>query len=184
MATNILTKINGFLDGLKTYGILKDSKVYLTFDTIIECKYSRSLEITDYPFETRGGLTRITEYGYNNPDAISMVGIKSYDSIVGGKLAEVFDIKNEIDLIKQKLDYLTSGIFKLQIKTRNGLREYFTLQKYELPENLENFNTLEVSMTFKQVLDNNDKDKNLRDVDDQDTKNGGNLSAKIITSLV
>lgn len=176
-------------DDLTPYAIYKTEKkddkkvsqLYLDFDTIIEISYTRNIEITDYPFihenektkETEP--TRITEYMYNMPDIIEMKGIKSFDSLLTGAILNALDIQSAVDKIRQQLDILTEGIYKLQILTKNGVRKYFTLIKYTMPENLENYNYLEVDMTFKQVLSIEDWNQQQRNEEDNNTQNSGNV---------
>ena len=133
-------------DDLTPYAIYKTEKkddkkvsqLYLDFDTIIETAYTRNIEMTDYPFihenektkETEP--TRITEYMYNTPDIIEMKGIKSFDSLLTGAILNALDIQSAVDKIRQQLDILIEGIYKLQILTKNGVRKYFTLIKYTL----------------------------------------------------
>ena len=177
-------KKNTDIRDLKPYAIYREGKVFLEFDTIIESGYQRSVEITDYPFESKNGQTRITEYMYNNPDIITMKGIRGYESLVVGFILKKAGLESAIDLIKQQLNILISGIYKLQIMTRSGLRKYFTLQKYYIPENLDNFTCLEVEMQFKQVITKEDWDEQQKNIEDINTVNGGNLATNILTNLI
>lgn len=178
---NILLNVVNFLKNPNKYGILKDNKLYLEFDTIVDCNYERSLQITDFPFESKNGMSRITEYMYPDPDTFTIKAFKSRSSLLTNKL---INADNEIKQIEQKLSILSKGIYRLQIKTRNGLRQYFTLQKFNMPETYDNFGMLEISMIFKQVITGKDWNNVQRNIEDTNTINGGNLSAKIITRLL
>ena len=114
---NILLNVVNFLKNPNKYGILKDNKLYLEFDTIVDCNYERSLQITDFPFESKNGMSRITEYMYPDPDTFTIKAFKSRSSLLINKL---INADNEIKQIEQKLSILSKGIYRLQIKTRNG----------------------------------------------------------------
>lgn len=160
-----------------------DTEILLKFDSIIELEYSKNLEITDYPFDSEHGKTKITEYMFNNPEKITMKAIKSYNSVLSNFAKKLIDIESEIDKIKQQLNILTSGIYKLKILTRNGLRENFTLESFSMSETLDNYNNLEVDLTFKQVITFEEWNKT-RQEEDSKTKNGGNLQAKKINKII
>lgn len=179
-----LNKNNVSAEDLTAYAVYYEGKILLEFDTIEELGYSRSVEITEYPFESEAGKTKITEYLYNNPDIIKMKGIKTEDSLLSSLITSALDIDSAIDVIKQQLDILISGIYKLQIMTKNGLRKYFTLMRYNMPENLNNYGLLEVEMTFKQVLTSEDWNEQQRSIDDLNTQNSGNLLTETLTSLI
>ena len=179
MTANIFSNLkSGINTPKKTYGILKDNQVYMEFDMIEECSYTRQIEITDYPLESSANSTntRITEYAYDTPDIIEMVGYISYESLLYNQIATNIkeDYKSRVEETIQKLNLLTNGIYKLQIKTRSGTRQYFTLQKYSIPENLDNFTNLQVEMTFKQVITVADWNNQQRNSDNNNTINAGN----------
>ena len=189
MTANIFSNLkSGINTPTKTYGILKDNQVYMEFDMIEECSYTRQIEITDYPLENSRNSsnnntdnknkvnTRITEYAYDTPDIIEMVGYISYESLLYNQVATKIkeDYKSRVEETIQKLNLLANGIYKLQIKTRSGTRQYFTLQKYSIPENLDNFTNLQVEMTFKQVITVADWNNQQRNSDNNNTINAGN----------
>ena len=162
-----------------------DGSLYIDFDSIIECSYNRQIEITDYPFEGENGvMSRATEYAFDRPNTIDMVGIATYDSIAGELAAKavnaVFDtdLKSKTSEIQEKLNSLTSGIYKVNIQTRSGLRENYTLQSFSIVENFSNYNQLQVKMTFKQVIEVDDWNGKQRDAENNDTVNNGNVAAK------
>lgn len=146
----------------------------LEFDTIMECGFHGSASLTQVPIET--GFS-VTDYKYANPDDLHMKGIVSKNGTVGIGFMDVNysltgeDKNNLIEKIRTTCDKLTHEMTLVDIQTRNsGLRKKYTMVDYVIDETPENFNLLEVDMTFEQVLTFDDKGKFLRNEADGDTK--------------
>lgn len=106
-----------------------------------------------------------------------MKGIVSKNGTVGIGFMDVNysltgeDKNNLIEKIRTTCDKLTHEMTLVDIQTRNsGLRKKYTMVDYVIDETPENFNLLEVDMTFEQVLTFDDKGKFLRNEADGDTK--------------
>ena len=146
----------------------------LEFDTIMECGFHGSASSIQVPIET--GFS-VTDYKYANPDNLHMKGIVSKNGTVGIGFMDVNysltgeDKNNLIEKIRTTCDKLTHEMTLVDIQTRNsGLRKKYTMVDYVIDETPENFNLLEVDMTFEQVLTFDDKGKFLRNEADGDTK--------------
>lgn len=159
-----------------TYSIVdaETREPQLEFDTIIECRVHGSASSTQVPIET--GFS-VTDYKYANPDDLHMKGIVSKNGTVGIGFMDVNysltgeDKNNLIEKIRTTCDKLTHEMTLVDIQTRNsGLRKKYTMVDYVIDETPENFNLLEVDMTFEQVLTFDDKGKFLRNEADGDTK--------------
>ncbi len=159
-----------------TYSIVdaETREPQLEFDTIIECGVHGSASSTQVPIET--GFS-VTDYKYANPDDLHMKGIVSKNGTVGIGFMDVNysltgeDKNNLIEKIRTTCDKLTHEMTLVDIQTRNsGLRKKYTMVDYVIDETPENFNLLEVDMTFEQVLTFDDKGKFLRNEADGDTK--------------
>lgn len=159
-----------------TYSIVdaETREPQLEFDTIIECRVHGSTSSTQVPIET--GFS-VTDYKYANPDDLHMKGIVSKNGTVGIGFMDVNysltgeDKNNLIEKIRTTCDKLTHEMTLVDIQTRNsGLRKKYTMVDYVIDETPENFNLLEVDMTFEQVLTFDDKGKFLRNEADGDTK--------------
>lgn len=161
------------------YGIDEkgDRKIYLEFDSILECSYNGSSTVTQYPAES--GIN-ITDYKYSNPDQITLKGIISKNGTVGiGALNINYSIfgQDKVSLIettRQQLNELCRQMKRVNIQTRNsGLRTSFTLSSFEITETPDNYNLLEADMTFDEVLLFGTDGKLNRSASDEDTQDGG-----------
>lgn len=181
MELNFLSSITDKLAN-STYSIYGtdekgDRKIYLEFDSILECSYNGSSTVTQYPAES--GIN-ITDYKYSNPDQITLKGIISKNGTVGlGALGINYSIfgQDKVSLIettRQQLNELCRQMKRVNIQTRNsGLRTSFTLSSFEITETPDNYNLLEADMTFDEVLLFGTDGKLNRSASDEDTQDGG-----------
>lgn len=121
------------------------SNVVFAFDSIEESFFRATSNVTSYP--TEQGINR-TDYKYDNPSEITIKGL----------LRRVENRQNNgrnydtVDGIMRNLKYYKSGIYPLNIQTKSGLYEKYTLKDYEIPEDYDNYGLLEVTMMFSQIL--------------------------------
>lgn len=181
MELNFLSSITDKLAN-STYSIYGtdekgDRKIYLEFDSILECSYNGSSTVTQYPAES--GIN-VTDYKYSNPDQITLKGIISKNGTVGlGALNINYSIfgQDKVSLIettRQQLNELCRQMKRVNIQTRNsGLRTSFTLSGFEITETPDNYNLLEADMTFDEVLLFGTDGKLNRSASDKDTQDGG-----------
>lgn len=181
MELNFLSSITDKLAN-STYSIYGtdekgDRKIYLEFDSILECSYNGSSTVTQYPAES--GIN-ITDYKYSNPDQITLKGIISKNGTVGiGALDINYSIfgQDKVSLIettRAQLNDLCRQMKRVNIQTRNsGLRTSFTLSSFEITETPDNYNLLEADMTFDEVLLFGTDGKLNRSASDEDTQDGG-----------
>lgn len=181
MELNFLSSITDKLANstYSIYGIDEkgDRKIYLEFDSILECSYNGSSTVTQYPAES--GIN-ITDYKYSNPDQITLKGIISKNGTVGiGALDINYSLfgQDKVSLIettRQQLNELCRQMKRVNIQTRNsGLRTSFTLSSFEIMETPDNYNLLEADMTFDEVLLFGTDGKLNRSASDEDTQDGG-----------
>lgn len=181
MELNFLSSITDKLakSTYSIYGIDEkgDRKIYLEFDSILECSYNGSSTVTQYPAES--GIN-VTDYKYSNPDQITLKGIISKNGTVGlGALNINYSIfgQDKVSLIettRQQLNELCRQMKRVNIQTRNsGLRTSFTLSGFEITETPDNYNLLEADMTFDEVLLFGTDGKLNRSASDEDTQDGG-----------
>lgn len=181
MELNFLSSITDKLakSTYSIYGIDEkgDRKIYLEFDSILECSYNGSSTVTQYPAES--GIN-VTDYKYSNPDQITLKGIISKNGTVGlGALNINYSIfgQDKVSLIettRQQLNELCRQMKRVNIQTRNsGLRTSFTLSGFEITETPDNYNLLEADMTFDEVLLFGTDGKLNRSASDKDTQDGG-----------
>ena len=140
-----------------------EEKVVFTFDTITEAEVRGSSNVVGYPIEK--GYT-VTDYKYQNPSTIHIVGVMERSSIVGNlarratnKVLSKLGYKEYADPISklvQDLEYYKSGLYPLNIQTKSGLYKKYTLTDYTIPENFDNYGLLEVEMTFQQIMTTDD----------------------------
>lgn len=112
--------------------------VVLKFDTIEDCNYKGASTVTSYP--TEYGI-EVTDYKYKNSDSITAKGL----------IARRSNNDSDVDLIRNQLNMYISGMYALNIQMKSGLRENYTLEGYDIPENLDNYSVLEVDMKFKEI---------------------------------
>lgn len=117
----------------------KSGEVIFRFDTIEEFNFSATATVTSYP--TEKGIN-VNDYKYLNADNFSARGLISRRS----------SNANQIELIQSQLKYYQSGMYGLNIQTKSGLYERYTLADYEIVENADNYGLFEVDMNFKQML--------------------------------
>ena len=114
------------------------NEIVLKFDTIEDCNYKGSSSVTSYP--TEYGI-EVTDYKYKNSDSITAKGL----------IARRSNNDSDVDLIINQLNTYISGMYALNIQMKSGLRENYTLEGYDIPENLDNYSVLEVDMKFKEI---------------------------------
>lgn len=114
------------------------NEILLRFDTIEDCSYKASSTVTSYPTEM--GIM-VNDYKYKNSDTFTARGL----------ITRRVNNDSDIDLIKSQLELYQSGMYAMNIQTKSGLRENYTLESYEIPENLDNYSVLEVDMNFKEI---------------------------------
>lgn len=152
----IVSFLNSAYDWLlgSTYAIYEtndaEKKVIFEFDTIEEVLFRATSNVTSYPIE-RGYMA--TDYKYLNPCTVQIKAVISRNSSVGKKVFSLLKKSDVVEKLKTTLEYYRSGIYALNIKTKTGIRENYTLQDYEIPENYDNFGVIEVLMTFTQIMD-------------------------------
>lgn len=112
--------------------------ILLRFDTIEDCSYKASSTVTSYPTEM--GIMA-NDYKYKNADTFQARGL----------IARRTNNDSDVDLIKSQLELYQSGMYAMNIQTKSGLRENYTLESYEIPENIDNYSILEVDMNFKEI---------------------------------
>lgn len=126
----------------------------LTFDSIIESGIEGKATIISHPVEQ--GF-KATEYKFSEPSIIEMSGIVSQQSLlgqVGDKLLSFvgMDKGDMIEKTRQTLEEYKKNLYIVNIKTRTGVWENYTLQNYHIKENVDNFGLLDVDMTFQEVM--------------------------------
>ena len=153
-----------------------DKKIWLEFDSIEECSFRGSSTVTRYPAEI--GIN-ITDYKYVNPDQAQIKGVITRNGTLGiGNLIHYTlygkDKKSAIEQIRNECDKLVRTMQLVTIQTRNsGLRKNFTLSAYEIEETPDNYNLLEVDMTFDEVLLFGENGQLTREIADTDTQKCG-----------
>lgn len=187
---NPIQKLTKILEKLKPYGIWYKKNPILTFQSVYETSFQADNEITEYPIEGLNGYQKLTDYKYNTPSMFSMTAVigrsdnlveKGWDWVNNNVLGGM----DEVSLAQEKLDILMNGIYKLDIKTKNGFYTKYTLKSYNVVENMDNLSMFEINMTFKQVIDRNDwNDLDMRNLEFMDTKYGGNVVTKIIKAVL
>jgi hypothetical protein len=183
-----MDKVKGLISKVKDfftiYYIKHNDKLILQFETLTEANFSASSEVCGYPTE-RGAF--VIDYVYANPSELEIVGVISKNSFLAvfgystGKLLGLPSKDELIALIDKQLAEYIKGIYKLDIKTKSALRTGYTLTKYNIAENLDNFGTFNVTMSFVEVLDANierKKVKNPKNAKDTDTVDTGKTTLK------
>lgn len=136
----------------------KTSEILLRFDTIEEFEFSATATVTSYP--TEKGIM-VNDYKYLNADSFKVKGL----------IARRSNNQNQLELIKAQLKKYQSGMYGMNVQTKSGLYENYTLENYAISENVDNYGLLEVDMSFKQILTIGNG--NNRESYDDDSVNGG-----------
>lgn len=116
----------------------KTNEILLRFDTIEDCNFKGSSTVTSYP--TEYGIS-VTDYKYKNSDSITAKGL----------IARRQNNDSDVDLIRNQLSLYQSGMYAMNIQMKSGLRENYTLESFDIPENIDNYSVLEVDMNFKEI---------------------------------
>lgn len=131
----------------------------LELDSVEYVNFRSTSTVTSYPVET--GIN-VTDYKYMQPDVIEMkgyikrssllgTGVQVGASLIADKLG--IELKGGIEKLRDNLKYYKSNMSKLNISTKTQIYKNFTLEAFEIPENFDNYGLLEVTMTFKQIID-------------------------------
>ena len=102
----------------------RTNEILLRFDTIEDCNFKGSSTVTSYP--TEYGIS-ITDYKYKNSDSITAKGL----------IARRSNNDSDVDLIRNQLSLYQSGMYALNIQMKSGLRENYTLENFDIPENID-----------------------------------------------
>lgn len=150
MNINFLSDIADAFSG-RSYGIfIKDKsgaeKPVLLFDTFEELTFSSKAQMISSPIEGGG---QVSDYKYDEPDSISCKGLISRGSTVGD--IPGMSKKGRVDAIIHQLSEYTSGLYDMTVNTRTTRRENFTLTGFSIKESADNFNMLEVDMSFEKI---------------------------------
>lgn len=127
----------------------------LTFDSIIESGIEGKATIISHPIEQ--GF-KATEYKFSDPSVIEMNGVVSQSSFLGQKVGSKLlsfagmDKGDMIEKTRQTLEEYKKNLYVVNIKTRTGIWENYTLQQFHIKENVDNFGLLDVDMTFEEVM--------------------------------
>lgn len=167
MILGFLNKAWDLLGG--TYSIYEKDKtgkvkIVMRFNTIEEVFFRSTSQVTSYP--TESGIMA-TDYKYDDPDVLTVKGTLKRATIVGGLVNSLLGGVDSVSQLMTTLEYYKSGMYALNVQTKTALREGYTLQDYEIPEDYDNYGLIEVSMTFKQILTVGKK--NLVNPSDSDT---------------
>lgn len=143
----------------------QSGEVIFAFDMIEECEFKASTTVVTYPTE-RG--IKATDYKYDNPDTIKL---KCF-------VRKREDNKQQRDRILTQLEHYKSGIYAVDIQTKAGLRSYYTIAGYTIPENIDNYSLLEVDLDCQQIIDFSQEQP--RDDSDMDTVSTGISQAQMV----
>ena len=153
MATTYLDSFKELIMGANPYAVmhvdsLGKKKVVLAFDSIQEVNFKSSSTMTTESNEYR------TDGKFRDPNVISVRGIIQRPSLAGQAARALLSYlgggKSLIDRTKAQLEQYIDVICRLDIQTKSGLYENYSLIGYEIPESLENFGYFEVIMDFQQ----------------------------------
>lgn len=137
----IVSSNNSTINNSSSY-VITDSKsgeIILAFDTIEECEFKASTTVVTYPTE-RG--IKATDYKYDNPDTLKLTCFVHKDD----------NNKQQKDKILTQLDYYKRGLYAVDIQTKAGLRTFYTISGYSIPENIDNYSLLEVGIECQQII--------------------------------
>lgn len=158
MATTYLDSFKELIMGANPYAVmhvdsLGKKKVVLAFNSIQEVNLKASSTMTTYPTESNEYRT---DGKFRDPNVISVRGIIQRPSLAGQAARALLSYlgggKSLIDRTKAQLEQYIDVICRLDIQTKSGLYENYSLIGYEIPESLENFGYFEVIMDFQQNL--------------------------------
>ncbi len=152
-------------------------EVVFSFDTITEAEVRGSSNVVGYPIEK--GYS-VTDYKYQNPTNIHIIGLLERSSMLGNLARGALNMLSNklgfgefadpITKMRTDLEYYKSGLYPLNIQTKSGLYENYTLVDFNLPENFDNYGLMEVEMAFQQIMTTGEGKKN---ASNQDTVEGG-----------
>lgn len=128
---------------------IQQNKIVLQMDVVDEANFKATSNVTQYPIESG---TYVTDYKYDNPSVLNIVGVIHRNTILGEFVLNLLDKGTLVKRMATELEYYRRNMYLLEIKTKAGLRSGYTLQDYEIPEDFDNYGFMEVRMTFKQVL--------------------------------
>lgn len=134
------------------------TRVALSFDVIEETNFRGSSTVTNYPREDG---VMVSDYKYQNPSVLTVNGIVSRKSVVGNLISMALDGGTNVQRMKERLHYYKSGMYPLDIQTKSGLYENYTLESYEIPEDYDSYGLMNVSMTFKEMFKAADRQETL-----------------------
>lgn len=158
MATTYLDSFKELIMGANPYAImyvdaLGKKKVVLAFDSIHEVNLKVSSTMTTYPTESNEYRT---DGKFRNPNVISVRGLIEKSSLAGqaarALLSYVGGGKSLLERTKAQLEQYIDVVCRLDIQTKSGLYENYSLIGYEIPETLDNYGYFEVIMDFQQNL--------------------------------
>lgn len=143
---------------LKAFEYTAKTQIALSFDVIEEVNFRGSSTVTSYPREDG---VMVSDYKYQNPGTLTVNGIVSRKSIVGNLISMALDGGTNVQRMKERLEYYKSGMYPLDIQTKSGLYENYTLESYEIPEDYDSYGLMNVSMVFKEMFKPGDVQKTL-----------------------
>lgn len=166
--------ISSLISDTYSISLSGETEPVLTFDSIEECAYSGSATVTSYPVEAG---YRVTEYKYENPSIIEMKASISTTGDIGG-FGISFSLfgKNKssmVSTVRSRLEQFKKELVSLDIQTRTANRYGYTLTDYNIPENYDNYNMFEVSMTFEKIMTVENANPNIKDMFQADTSSTG-----------
>ncbi len=147
----------------KAFEYTTQTKVALEFNVIEETNFRGTSTVTSYPREDG---VMISDYKYQNPSVLTVNGIVSRKSVVGNLISLALDGGTNVQRMKERLEYYKSGMYPLNIQTKSGLYENYTLESYEIPEDYDSYGLMNVSMTFKEMFKTADKQETLPNAKD------------------
>lgn len=167
---NTIAKVTKFFD---VYFIEQNNKKILDFDTFNEVDYTAQSNVATYPIESN---IAITDYKYNTPNIVNCVATVSDKNIVALVGFAILDKQTKEDIIKDKLNDLIIKLERVNIHTKRGFYQNYTLTKFYIIEDIENYGHLKVEMTFQEAIflaDVLGNLNNLKSASDSNTQNAG-----------
>ena len=179
MAITFLDNFKELLGFAAPYAIIHVAKsgkksVVLAFDSIQETEFTADTQITTYPTEYN---IEMTDYKFRNPNTITVRGVIQRDSFAGEMISSALSAygggKSLIDRTRAQLERYCRVICRLDIQTKSGLYQNYSLKGYKVPESYDNYGYYEAVMTFQENLVNPNLQKNIAKISDSDTIFGG-----------